>query len=279
MIKASFCKLFILSKMKKHLLYSLSIVSFLLFSCSNEGYGYSEDIILPKTLNTIYPDHPEKKYVTNIVYKGNKIVIVSNKFQRIVYGYNDNRIGSEIKYTIENQQEIKLSETIYEYENEGLKTVLQTVNGQKTKWIYSKNADGSIVKETYSFDTENKKEENLGHTVLTIINGNLINLVSNWGYGDVVTCGKYEYDGNNNPFKNILGFDLLLDQEVFGLELNISSTNNLTKHNYYPITSGNIVFETYCNTMKYEYNKKGYPTKKTTYDYAGRILDIIEFVY
>jgi hypothetical protein len=266
--------------MKKYLLYCLSIVSFLLFSCSNEGYGYSEDIILPKTLNTIYPDHTEKNYATTIVYNGNEIVTITNKDQRIVYGYNDNRIVSEIKYIIKNQHEIKYSETIYEYENEGLKTVSQTVNGQETKWIYNKNADGSIAKETYSFDAENKKEQkNLGHNVLTIINGNLINLVSDWEYGDVVTCGKYEYDGNNNPFKNVLGFDLLLDQEAFGLELNISSANNLTKHNYYPITSGNIVFEPYCNTIKYEYNQKGYPTKKTTYDYAGRKLDIVEFVY
>lgn len=266
--------------MKNYLLFSLSIVSFLLLSCSNEGYGYNENVVLPKILKTIYPDYPEGNYTTNIEYNANKIVTVSNKFQRIEYNYNENRIVSEIKYNIENQKKIKYSETFYEYENESLKTVWQTVNEEKKRWVYSKNADGSITKETYTYDAENEKEQkNPGLTTLTIVNRNLVNQVSNWGYCDVVTCCKCEYDGNNNPFKNILGFDLLLDQEVLGLNLNISSNNNLIKHNFFPISTGNIVFEPDCNTMKYEYNQKGYPTKKTTYDYAGRIVDIVQFFY
>ncbi|HEY1193851.1 hypothetical protein, partial [Flavobacterium sp.] len=145
--------------MKNYLLFSLSIVSFLLLSCSNEGYGYNENVVLPKILKTIYPDYPERNYTTNIEYNANKIVTVSNKFQRIEYNYNENRIVSEIEYNIENQKKIKYSETFYEYENESLKTVWQTVNEEKKRWVYSKNADGSITKETYTYDTENKKEQ------------------------------------------------------------------------------------------------------------------------
>lgn len=266
--------------MKKYLSYCWAIVLFVLFSCSNEEYVENQNMILPKVLKTIYPDSPSDNFETNIVYNENKIVKVSNKFERIDYSYSGNFISAEVKYNIQNGKEVKYSETFYEYENESLKTVSKILNGEQMRYVYSKNDDGSINMESYIFDTQTKKEsKNPGLDVLTIDNGNLINMVSEWGYNDVITCSRFQYDKYNNAFKNVLGFNLLLGQEIFGSEINISSFNNLTRHSYSPIVSGSIVFEPYSCTMVYEYNKKSYPIKKTTYDYAGRIINITEYEY
>lgn len=277
--KVSFCMLFKL-KMKKYLSYCWAILLFVLFSCSNEDFGENQNIILPKVLKTIYPDNPSDNFETNIVYNENKIVKVSNKFERIGYSYRDNLISSEVKYNIQNGEEVKYSETFYEYEKGSLKTVSKILNGKQMKYVYSKNDNGSVTMETYIFDTQTKIEsKNPGLVVLTMENGNLINLVSNWGYDNVITCSRFQYDKYNNAFKNVLGFNLLLGQEIFGSETNISSFNNLTRYSYSPIVSGSIVFEPYACTMVYEYNKKSYPIKKTTYDYAGRIISITEYGY
>ncbi|MFD2941302.1 hypothetical protein [Flavobacterium notoginsengisoli] len=266
--------------MKKHLCYCCTIIFLSLFSCTTEEYAASENRILPKVLKTIYPDNPSGNFETTIFYDENRIVKVSNKFEKIDYSYNGNFISSEVKYNIINGEEVKYSETFYEYENESLKTVSTIMNGERTRFVYSKNDDGSVNMETYIFDTETKKEsKNPGLSVLTFNNGNLINLVSNWGYNDVITCSRFQYDGQHNAFKNVLGFKLLLGQNIFGSEVNISSPNNLTRHTDSPIVSGNIVFEPCANTMTYEYNKKGYPTRQTIYDYTGRIINITEYIY
>ncbi|WP_289665361.1 hypothetical protein [Flavobacterium panacagri] len=266
--------------MKKYLSYCCTIILFVLFSCSNEEYMESQNMILPKTLKTIYPNNPSENFDVNIVYNGNKIVSTSNKLEKTAYSYNGNYIASETKYDIRNGQEIKYFETFYEYENESLKTVSKIMNGEETRSVYTKNGDDSITKEIYDFDVKTKKiSDNPKQDVLTILNGNLINLVFNWGSNDVMTCSRFQYDAHYNAFKNVLGFNVLLDQEILGSELSVSSFNNLTRHSYSSIASGSIIFEPYSNSMVYEYNKKGYPTKKTTYDYADKIISIIEYVY
>lgn len=268
--------------MKKKLLFCLSVFLLILNSCSKEDYDSSENTILPKTLTTIYPDYPDGNFVTKIIYDGNKIVSISNKSGRTDYTYDGDHILTEIKYNLTDGQKVKYTQ--YGYTNDSLKTVTTSLNGEETRYVYIYNNDGTIEKETYHLDNNKGKEsKKTEQDILTFVNGNVVKSEFNSGGSgtDVITTSRYEYDTNNNAFKNITGLNLLLDQANFGTEISFSSANNIKRHIVFSIQapSSNIEFEPYANTMKYEYNKKGYPTKKTTYDYAERIIEIVEYTY
>lgn len=266
--------------MKKYLLNCVLVFALSFNSCSNEESEKKENVILPKTLKTTYPNNPSENFVTTIIYDGSKIMSIRNKNEKIDYLYEGNYIGVETKYNFVNGQEVKYSETFYKYENDSLQTVTKQINDQKTKYIYTYNSDETITKETYTLDNETKKElKNSEKDVLTIDKGNLTNSVFNSGNQGIVSTSRYDYDTNNNAFKNVLGLNLLLDQAGFGTEKNISSGNNLKKYNISRNYVPDIIFEPFSFTMKYEYNENGYPTKKTIYDYTGKVTAIVEYKY
>ncbi len=265
--------------MKKIYFILLSFLIILISCNSDVEKDFENKSILPKTL--IYKKN-ESSYtsVINLVYDGNKILSVGNKNMRNEYLYDGDKIVKETKYNYESGKELKISESIFSYENDKLFAVDKIEYGQEFKYFYIYNEDGTITKGEYDLVNKAGKEfKKASNSILTIENGNLKKTVSNWGYDDIITSSRYEYDTNTNPFKNILGFNLLLDEIYFGSELNLSSSNNLTRHVFVPINSGGIIFEFYTNNMVYEYNKNGYPTKKTTYDYTGKAIDIIEYQY
>lgn len=82
----------------------------------------------------------------------------------------------------------------------------------------------------------------------------------------------YEYDTKNNPFKNILGFNLLLEYED-------TSTNNVIKHT--SSVSGSATPSTPLVYKKeYVYDANGYPTKATSYKADGTtVSEINEYTY
>lgn len=258
--------------MKQRFFYCFLGLLLMLVSCTNETYLKADNLVLPKKLKIIFPTSS----TTNISYEGSKIWSISDEKSKTYYEYEGNHIAKETSYIGDAVKETKY----YDYENDLLKTVIVKSENKETKYIYNYNSDGTITKETYDLDSKTQKEvKDPGKTVYTIAEGNLMKLISDWGYRDVTTASRYEYDTKNNAFKNVLGFNLLLDQDEFGAEFNISSPNNLTRYTFFPIRSEGIVFEPYSNTFIYEYNKKGYPIKKTTFDYAERIIEIMEYSY
>ncbi|TDX14363.1 hypothetical protein EDB96_1100 [Flavobacterium sp. S87F.05.LMB.W.Kidney.N] len=266
--------------MKKYLFFCLSVICFVLISCSDEEYMHSQNNIFPKTLHTKYPSAPSQNFLTTIVYDGSKILMISNEKEKIKYLYEGSYIVKETRYKLVNGREVEYSETSYEYENEDLKTVNVNLSGKVKKYVYSYKSDGTILKETYDFDNKTEKEfKNSENKILTFVRGNLTNSVFSWGFRDIVSTSRYDYDERNNAFKNVLGFSKLLDQINFESEQNISSSNNLKKYdvkiNYVP----DMIFEPCSYNMEYEYNKSGYPTKKTIYDYKGEIEEIVEYSY
>ncbi len=269
--------------MQKKLLYCLLVVLSVFNSCSNEEYDPSENTILPKTLKTIYSTSPSENYDTNFIYDGNKIVSIINKNGKRDYEYDSNHIIREMVYSFYKGEETKGSETLYAYENDRLKTVTKFLSGKATRYVYNYNNDGSINIETYDLDSDTGKESKKPEKeVITIMNENIVKSEYNWGDDyDVISIVKYEYDTNKNAFKNITGLNLLLDQFSLDYETSVSSNNNIQRYYVRNIQgpSSGIIFEPHWFKMEYEYNKKGYPIKKTTYDYAERITEIIEFVY
>lgn len=189
--------------MQKQLSYYLLAIIFILNSCSNEEYNYSVNTILPKTLKTIYPDYPKDNFSTDFIYDGNKIVSIRNKNEKRNYEYEGNNIVKETVYSLYKGEETKYAETNYSYKNDSLKTVTTLLNGEKIRYDYSYNNNGSINKEVYNLDNNTGKESKKSEKdLITIINGNIANSESDWGDNyDVISTIKYEYDTNNNAFK------------------------------------------------------------------------------
>ncbi|WP_394775588.1 hypothetical protein [Flavobacterium sp.] len=265
--------------MKKILFYYLPLLLLLLNSCSTEENKDSTSLILPKKI--IYKDQNNKTYqTTTFTYDSNKIVSVSNEFVSIDFVYDGYRIVKEIQYRDNGNSYIEKS---YSYSNDSLKTVTKLLNGKETRFLYINNGDGSIKKEVYNFDNKTGKESKCDEDmVFTHLNGNIVKSEYNWGDSyDVISNSYYEYDKNNNVFKNVTGLNLLIDQLDFYNEINISSVNNITRYRVHHIqgSKSTIVFEPFEYVMKYEYNSEGYPIKKTTYDYADQIIEIIEYTY
>lgn len=267
--------------MKKQLLYYLAILV-VFNSCSREDYDFSENTILPKTLKTSYLGSSKEDFVTNFIYDGNKIVSIVNKFSRRDYEYDGNHIVKETVYSLYDGEKNKSLETLYAYENGNLVAVTKFLDGQETKYVYSYNSNAIINKDTYEFDINTGKEsKKTEKDIISIFNGNMIKSEFNWGDDDVISISKYQYDTNKNAFKNITGLNLLLDQFNLDGEISLSSNNNIQRFYISHIqgASSSKIFEPHSFRMEYEYNKKGYPTKRTTYDYAERIAEIVEYIY
>lgn len=269
--------------MEKKLLCCLSVIFLVFNSCSNEEYYDSENTILLKTLKTIYLTSPSENYDTNFIYDGNKILSITNKNGKRDYEYNGNYIVRETVYSFYKGQETKSIETLFTYEDDKLKTATKFTNNQITKYTYNYNNDGSITKETYDLGIDAKEEtKRIGKEVITIIDGNIVKSECNWEDGyDIISIANYEYDTNKNAFKNITGLSLLLDQFCVDYETSLSSNNNMSLYYVKNIQgpSSNKIFEPHWFKMEYEYNKKGYPIKKMTYDYTGEIKEVNEYVY
>ncbi len=211
-------------------LFYFFMVSFILTfgSCTNDDNS-DTNLILPKAM--VHKDKNNNAYqTTTFTYDANKIVSVSNENRLIRFTYDGDEIVKEIEYNKYDGKEIKYSETAYSYSNDSLKIVTT----EEAKYVYRNNEDGTIKKEAYDFDDKTGKELKTGkNEVLTFINGNLIKIVSDWEHEPYVTTCRYDYDTNNNAFKNVLGLNLLLDQADFGSELNFSSANNINTLNVF----------------------------------------------
>lgn len=250
------------------------VLALTLTSCSKDDDNTNgNNIFLPKTIQRTDEAFPVENKISTIVYDGNKIVSITNQFTKIEFTYTGNLITKKIDYNVSGVQPTKNSETSYAYANGKLQTVSSSITGigsNKTEYTY--NSDGTIKKETYI--TTSGVEVKLSNSELfTVVNGNLTKIVSS-GPNTTIT-DVYNYDTKNNVFKNVLGFSLLLDQQIthsLGQDI-YSSVNNIEKSTE-TINSNPIDY-----TAKYDYNAKGYPIKKTSYNQDGTVKEVFDYTY
>lgn len=204
---------------------------FSLFSCTNdEKINDSKGLILLK-----------KKVITHSI----------NDIESFTYEYDRNKLVS-----------VKTDGgfvSTYTYTGNQITRILETVNGnfqrsidftyaegkifsriEKTSYagtrtnFYTHNTDGSISIK-YSGNSSS------GNSKLYLQNGNIVK----YEYGG--STYSYEFDNKNNPFKNVLGFNLLLEPND-----GTFSPNNMTKY------GGEGGEGDYYD---YKYNNEGYPTE------------------
>lgn len=245
------------------------LLALMLGSCYNESSSANEtNVVLPKSVIYEYSSSPGDNDVVSISYVGNKIVSAGyTQNDKQVYTYT----GDFITKIEDFAEEGNISSTNeFTYENGKLKIDLLTEIGIQTyvsKSVYTYNTNGTISFITYSVDSngiETKKSEG----VLTYLDGNLTQKTE--VYQGSSYTKTYEYDVKNNPFKNILGYNLLIDSETS------TSLNNVTKLTYVSISNGNTT-TTIFNSF-YEYNEKDYPVKQTQTNSSNND-EITEYTY
>lgn len=271
----------------KKLLYLFSASLLLFTSCSSNDNDSSdtETVILPKTIKYTSPISPAGNYTFTLVYNGNKIMSMDNKNTRIEYTYDGNVIIKESGYNYDYVSGnvmgvMKVYETTYTYANNKLSTAIISgcyLGGCKSKIVYTYNSDGTVTRDLYTIDITTGAEtlQSERQQIITLVNGNVVKSVSSYG-SSVTTTDEYIYDSKNSPFKNILGFNLLLSAgySTSFLSWNPNSMNNVTKY-----TSTSLGTPYTCK-IDYIYNADSYPTKKTTYQSDGTTSGgIIEYTY
>jgi hypothetical protein len=209
-------------------------------------------------------------YASDYLYDGNKITSITDTD------------GSVMKYTYDGDLIVKIESidkkgildnvTEYNYINDKLSSSSRKVIGEDTyhKTKFVNNSDGTISYEKFIVDSKTEIESIEG-TVgkLTFKDGNLIKDESSRNSGSQ-TVNTYEYDTKNNPFKNVLGFNLLDDE---------SSVNNMIKQTQTNTTGDNVYI--YITTYDYKYDSKDHPVEKVANFPNGDsiVKEISQFVY
>lgn len=236
--------------MKKLLyLFAASLLAFT--SCSkddNDSTDPASSILVKKR---VYIGNDGVSSSEDIVYNGNKIVSITGQD------------GSVFKYTYTGELITKTEEiddkgivdytTEYSYVSGKVATSIEKNKDAKfyykTKYIH--NADGTVSYDQFRVTVATGAEEEYGATgKYTFKDGNLVKLEVSY-YGEE-RSHVYEYDTKNNPFKNVAGLSLLLDDET--------AVNNVVKET--GISGSGVNIHTNIITYSYKYDANKYPTEK-----------------
>jgi len=271
----------IYTKMKK-ILYLFSVLVFALSSCSGDEEN-SANPVLPEN-NYILPKkivvtEGAEKFESVYVYNGNKIVSITyNTGEKSVYTYT----GDFITKTENFKADGKINSQV-EYTYDGGKLVSELsaqIGGDrlgKYRTVYFHSSSTSVTCTEYvSFPDVNggaETREGELERVMTFSGGNLVKRFSPGGMINgvhQVDEVNYEYDTKNSPFKNILGYNLLIGYT--------SLVNNITK--LAVKNNPDSIIKEYVSNYAYEYNDKGYPTKRVeTYSLNANIKFLTEYTY
>lgn len=264
--------------MKKQL-WLFGAIALILSSCSSDENSPLQEIdsTLPKTISYVYPSiYLGTNSKGTLTYDGNKILNIIKEDSKTIFTYNGDVIIKQEEFDIENGKEIKNEEVSYSYENGKLKTKVfredisvEYPDGYYIeKVVYTHNSNGIISYIDYTVDNIKKTESKSGEGTLTYKDGNLIKVEEK--SGSSTTTLVFEYDSKKNPLKNILGFNLLLNEiDGFGTNNIVKTTRTTTE---FPNPS------VYLTT--YIYNDTSYPTKHTSFDGGGKNIEYeIEYTY
>lgn len=244
----------------KKILYLFGASLLMLTSCSNDEDSDSPDTAyLVKEIAYVEGSY---SFSSKITYNGNKIVSsVDSDGEKTLYTYTGDLITKEEEFAVGNNIDSKIE---YSYDNNQLKTSVSTeISGSvtyKSKNVYTHNSDGTVSCKTYNINLTTGAETLSYSGKYTFLNGNMVKREQGTDYVLV-----FEYDTKNNPIKNILGFDKLMETEF--------SANNIIK-----ITSTNNGSNPSISTNQYDYNTAGYPTEQRSF-YNGGISGVTKFTY
>lgn len=235
----------------KKLLYLFTASLLVFTSCSKDDNDSSDPTssILVKKITEFEDGKPVSK---DVLYDGDKIVSITEADgSQTKFTYNGNQI---IKIETFDENGLSKGPIEYGYTNGLMTSYVEKYDdlyNHKTKYIH--NNDGTVSYEQFKVNISTGAEEKYQQTgKLTFKDGNLIK--AERSYDKFNSVEIYEYDTKNSPLKNVIGFNLILDDEP--------TTNNVIKRTY---TSGSDANPyTSETTYSYKYDVNNYPTEKVT---------------
>jgi hypothetical protein len=297
--------------MREKLYYFLAtFLSVLILSCSDDNlrtHNYpnqpvDDRYILPQnvTYKMLKDDYDDYGYrignsyhyqVNTFTYKANKIETITcnylmdgtnkNYMIKVIFAYEGNLITKAESYLSDKL----LGTTFYSYENNKLKqqVLMWSKNNTKfnTKIVYSYNDNGTVSYDKFWFDGEKAHTEK---ALLTIINGNIIKKVLIRDTSSEIIY-DYKYDNEDNPFKNVLGLNLIafgdltigVDPDMLHEDFGISEfgTNNVIEKKT-TVKYDDEIISINKEIYDLEFNIDGFPKKK---HFNNKELDQLFFVY
>jgi hypothetical protein len=248
----------------KKLLYLFSASLLVLTSCSKDD-SPTIDPVTSTFVKKMVSTGIDGDVTTSITYNGNKVVsFVSNNIYKTNFTYTGDLITK-----VESLDEKNVIDSTIEYLYKDGKVISSTEKevgaayNYKIKYTY--NSDGTVSFEEFKIDTTTGVEKEDG-TIgkYTFKNGNLVKRESSY-YGSENSV-TYEYDAKYNPFKNVLGYNLLLDNEELG------SANNSVKNT-------RVSGSTYVNTSTFVYDVNNFPTEEKSFDATGKLENTVQYFY
>lgn len=261
-------------------LFCLLNLSILSSSCTFKvNKSENKTIIAPKTILYESLDYPSKNYTLELTFDGNKIQSIFNAKEKTktLFIYSGDFITTK-KVIYENSS---VRETNYLYENNKLKEIIY--KGYFSSRKYSYKGDQMVFYVDHCENPNIINRDNIGKFIVQ--NGNIVEEVEEEKtplYQGELSGGennKYSYDDKNHPMKNVLGFNLLLGEEIFSD--NLLGKNNVIKTNHTSqfMTSGNRLIYTLIINRMYTYNKDGYPVTEEYSENGKKTHHIIRYVY
>ncbi|OXA93976.1 hypothetical protein [Flavobacterium hercynium] len=242
----------------KVILCCLSVLLLFLSSCSNDDNSSNAKTVLAKN---IVSKENGKERTRVFTYDGNKINTVTFSDGLVFkYTYTGDFITKREDYA---EKDGKLnSSSELTYENGKLSKKIEREVGSKfyhvNRYIY--NIDGTISLEQSYVDSETGIETYDSSEKYTYVNGNLVKVERffSGSYNESII----EYDTKNSPFKNIIGFNLIVGDET-------TCSNNVIKVTRLPTEGA----KTYLEKYTYKYDKNNYPIEQViTYQLGDYIF-------
>lgn len=236
-------------KMKKILLAGLVL---LFCNCSNDNEAQQDDslngILLKKI---VYIDDSGNKEEYNLAYEKNKLTSITLNSNSTQFNGNlrlftySNDIITKIT-TFNNEELYSIEEYNYKNGKVDSYSIDYLEDPYKERTTYTYNTDLSITFNEFSTYKPTNQESKDATGKLFYDNSNIIKVEK---FENV----EFEYDNHLNPFKNILGFNLLLDKlpYFFGA----GAVNNCTKISETDLIPTPSIITT---EFEYSYNEKGY---------------------
>ena len=245
----------------KKFIYSFSAILLVLTSCSKDDVkNSSEDTVLVKKIEISRID-PVSNSTIAVTYNGNKIVQIVEGDEKTVFYYTGDLITKKEFF----EQGLLSDREEFTYLNNKLSSLMTTsflnnIVRDKEKSEYKHNSDGTVDYNNYEINIVTGSQTSFASGKFTFFNGNI---VKDENTSSITT---YEYDNKNNPLKNVLGLNKLLDP--------FSTLNNIVKYSYSQKNSST----TYTTVNEYIYNNINYPTEVKLSE-NGKLTSNEKFIY
>lgn len=250
-------------------------LSLMMTSCSGDS---SSNFSVPILVTKIIKESNSNIETREFTYNGTKLI---NEFHSNGTTKHYTYSGDLISYIeTKDNDNVTINEFFIEYNNENkiVKTIdlnhiasNPNIAGFRREYIY--NSNGTILK-TEFYGTISNQDNFSYKSLLYFDSQNQRIKFEDMNVNDeVILSWQFNYDGNNSPFKNVMGYHFFIfgdfydsDDMIYGLENNISTVEDLF------ITGTNA----YSAVCQYTYNSSNYPL---TNNYSNSNGDVENYEY